>query len=90
MEAMEAILTRRSIRKYEARLVDESIQRELLDAAMNAPSSSNGQPWHFVIVTDRKTLDEIPNFHPYSKMVKEAPMVVFVCGDLQLEKGKGV
>ena len=90
MEAMEAILTRRSIRKYEARLVDESIQRELLDAAMNAPSSSNGQPWHFVIVTDRKTLDEIPNFHPYSKMVKEAPMAVFVCGDLQLEKRKGV
>ena len=74
MEAMEAILTRRSIRKYEARLVDESIQRELLNAAMNAPSSSNGQPY----------------FHPYSKMVKEAPMAVFVCGDLQLEKGKGV
>ena len=45
MEAMEAILTRRSIRKYEARLVDESIQRELLNAAMNAPSSSNGQPY---------------------------------------------
>ena len=86
MEAMEAILTRRSIRKYEARLVDESIQRELLNAAMNAPSSSN------VIFSSltRKTLNEMPNFHPYSKMVKEAPMAVFVCGDLQLEKGKGV
>jgi nitroreductase len=90
MDAMEAIFTRRSIRKYIPTPVAENTLHELLNAAMSAPSSSNGQPWHFVAVTDRKIIDEIPKFHPYSNMVKESPLVVFVCGDLQLEKGKGV
>ena len=90
MDAMEAILSRRSIRKYSSEPVTESMLHELLDAAMNAPSSSNGQPWHFVAITDRKILDEIPEFHKYSNMVKEAPLAIIVCGDLQLEKSKGV
>ena len=50
MDAMEAILTRRSIRKYKTTPIPESMILELLDAAMNAPSSGNAQPWHFVIV----------------------------------------
>ena len=90
MEAMEAIISRRSIRKYTPDAVTEGEIHELLAAAMSAPSSSNGQPWHFVTITDRQTLDEIPKFHPYSNMIKEAPLAVVVCGDLQLEKGKGV
>jgi nitroreductase len=90
MEAMEAIISRRSIRKYTPDSVTEGEIHELLAAAMSAPSSSNGQPWHFVTITDRQTLDEIPKFHPYSNMIKEAPLAVVVCGDLQLEKGKGV
>ena len=90
MEAIEAIISRRSIRKYTPDSVTEGEIHELLAAAMSAPSSSNGQPWHFVTITDRQTLDEIPKFHPYSNMIKEAPLAVVVCGDLQLEKGKGV
>jgi nitroreductase len=90
MEAMEAIISRRSIRKYTPDSVTEGEIHELLAAAMSAPSSSNGQPWHFVTITDRQTLDEVPKFHPYSNMIKEAPLAVIVCGDLQLEKGRGV
>jgi nitroreductase len=90
MEAFEAILSRRSIRKYLPTPVSEHDIHQLLDAAMNAPSSSNGQPWHFVVVSDRKLLDEIPKFHAYSGMLKEAPLAVVVCGDTSLEKTKGV
>jgi nitroreductase len=90
MEAFEAILSRRSIRKYLQTPVSEHDIHQLLDAAMNAPSSSNGQPWHFVVVSDRKLLDEIPRFHAYSGMLKEAPLAVVVCGDTSLEKTKGV
>jgi nitroreductase len=89
MDAMEAILTRRSIRKYKAAPIPESLIHALLDAAMNGPSSGNAQPWHFVVVTDRKILDGIPKFHPYSDPVKEAPLAIFVCADLHLEKNKG-
>lgn len=90
MDAMEAILSRRSIRKYTTALISDGEIYELLKAAMSAPSSSNGQPWQFVVVTGRETLDDIPKFHPYSNMIKEAPLAIIICGDLQLEKGKGV
>jgi nitroreductase len=90
MDAMQAILSRRSIRKYTADPVTESVLHELLDAAMSAPSSANGQPWHFVTITDRKTLDAIPTFHQYSDMIREAPLAIVVCGDLRLERGKGI
>jgi len=90
MDAMQAILSRRSIRKFGTASINETDIHELLDAAMSAPSSSNGQPWHFIVITDRKILDEIPKFHPYSNMIKEAPLAFIICGDLNLEKGKGV
>jgi nitroreductase len=90
MDAIEAITTRRSIRKFTTEPVSEHTLHELLDAAMLAPSSSNGQPWHFVVITDRKVLDQIPKFHQYSGMLKEAPLAIVVCGDLKLEMGKGV
>ena len=90
MEAIEAILTRRSIRKYTPAPVSEEELHTVLDAAMNAPSSSNGQPWHFVVIDDRTVLDEIPKFHQYSSMLKEAPMAIVVCGDTKLERTKGV
>jgi nitroreductase len=81
MDAMEAIFTRRSIRKYTKDPVPESLVNELLKAAMAAPSARNEQPWHFVVVSDHKILDEIPKFHPFSKMLVEAPVAILVCGD---------
>ncbi len=90
MEAMEAILTRRSIRKYSSGVVTDEQVHDLLNSAMSAPSSSNGQPWHFIVIDDRRILDDIPRFHPYSAMLKEAPLAVVVCGDTTLERSKGV
>jgi nitroreductase len=85
MDAMEAILSRRSIRKYTKVPVSESTVEEILAGAMSAPSAGNEQPWHFIIINDRKILDEIPKVHPYSQSVKTASVAVVVCGDLKLE-----
>lgn len=89
MDAMEAILSRRSIRKYTNEDVSDEIVKELLEAAMSAPSAGNEQPWHFVVIRDRKILNEIPNIHPYSGMLREAPLAILVCGDESLQKYKG-
>jgi len=88
VDAIEAILSRRSIRRYTPQAVPEGMIRPLLEAAMSAPSAGNEQPWHFVVITERRILDEIPRFHPYSEMVKEASAAILVCGDLRLEKYK--
>jgi nitroreductase len=89
MDAMDALFSRRSIRKYTAAAVREELLRELLEAAMSAPSAGNQQPWHFIIITERKLLDAVPTFHPHSLMLKEATAAILVCGDPTLEKHAG-
>ena len=86
---MKCIYTRRSIRKY----TPESVSPELLDsfikAGMNAPSAANQQPWQFVVIDDRKLLDELMTVHPHSSMLKQATAAILVCGDLSLEERQG-
>jgi nitroreductase len=89
METIDAIMTRRSIRKYTDRAVPDELVSQLLKAAMAAPSAGNEQAWQFIVIRDRALLDAIPKFHPYSAMLKYASMAVLVCGDLTLEKYKG-
>ncbi len=86
---MEAILSRRSIRKYSREDVPDDLVRELLKAAMSAPSAGNEQPWHFLVIRDRQTLDKIPGIHPYAEMIREAPVAILVCGDLNATKFDG-
>jgi len=89
LDAMEALLTRRSIRKYKEGEVSDNIIKEILTAAMNAPSAGNQQPWQFIVIRDRQTLGKITEIHSYSKMLKEAALAIVLCGDLSLEKYKG-
>lgn len=89
MDAIQAVMSRRSIRRYTQQEVSEDIVRQLLEAAMNAPSAGNEQPWQFVVIRQRRILDAIPSIHPYSHMLKEAALGIVVCGDLSLEVYKG-
>ncbi|KAF0221574.1 MAG: NADH dehydrogenase/nad(p)h [Geobacteraceae bacterium] len=89
MDALEAILTRRSIRTYKPQPIPEELITRMLEAAMSAPSAGNEQPWHFVVIKERQLLDAIPKFHPYAHMLHGAPAAILVCGDERLEKHKG-
>ena len=85
---MQHILARRSIRKYTAEPVRDDHIRKLLECAMAAPSAHNQQPWHFLVVRERELLDEVTKFHPYSSMLKQAPLAILVCGEEALAKTK--
>jgi nitroreductase len=89
MEAMEAILSRRSIRKYTGEAVDDDLVKGMLEAAMAAPSAGNQQCWQYVVITDSEILNEIPSIHPSATMVREAALAVLICGDKNLEKHTG-
>ena len=56
MEIEEAIAGRRAVREYTAEAVDEGMIRRLVDAATEAPSAVNQQPWRFAVVRDQKVL----------------------------------
>ena len=81
MEALKAIMGRRSIRKYTGEKIPEEDIKNLLEAAMNAPSAHNKQPWHFIVVDDRAVLDKVPEYHGYSKMLGQASHAMVVLGD---------
>jgi len=81
---MDAIYKRRSIRKYTSEKVPDKMLLDFIKAGMNAPSAGNEQPWYFVIIDDRDLLKKITKIHPYSSMLKQAPVAILVCADLDL------
>lgn len=89
MQALEAIMTRRSIREFQDKPVEKELIEKLLRAAMRAPSAGNQQPWWFIVVEDRKKLESISDFHPYAKMCRQAALAIVVCGDPSMEKHPG-
>jgi len=89
MDTIECILTRRSIRKYTDRPVDNAVVKQLLQAAMAAPSSANEQPWQFVIIRDRQMLNHISRIHTFSYMLDQAALAILVCEDPTLEVNTG-
>jgi nitroreductase len=89
MDALEAILTRRSVREYTDQPLSDEAVTELLRAAMAAPSAGNQQPWEFVVVRDRSILGQIAAVSPYAGMVARAQVAVVICADLNRERHGG-
>lgn len=87
---MKEIFSRRSIRSYIDKDVSDNQVKELLRAAMYAPSAWNEFAWHFVVIRDRNTLNEISNSHPYAHMLLEAPLAIIPCCDTGNFKYDGV
>jgi nitroreductase len=77
MNVLEILKSRRSIRKYKSKPVEDEKIMRCLEAAQWAPSASNKQPWEFLIVKDEKMRKKFAEIHPYAKFVAESP-VVFV------------
>ena len=85
-----AINDRRSIRKYKSgKPVTRDQLKQLLEAAMLAPSACNSRPWEFIAVTKRETLDEIVKIHPYAKMCETATAAIIVVAIPQEERPAG-
>ncbi|MGI6686051.1 MAG: nitroreductase family protein [Bacillota bacterium] len=87
-DLLNAILSRRSIRKFTSEPISDELVTELLKAGMSAPSAHNQQPWQFVVIKKREALNQIMRFHPYSTMLKEANLAILVCGDRNLFKSE--
>lgn len=72
MQLSEVIRLRRAVRAYTGQKVDEKTIRALLDAAIQAPSAMNAQPWVFAVVQDRATLQRYSDAS--KKLLLEGPM----------------
>jgi nitroreductase len=59
MELQEVIYARRAVREFLSKPVSDDTVRALIDAAIQAPSAVNEQPWHFSVVRDKALLARI-------------------------------
>lgn len=82
LSVLEAIHARTSIRSYQPQEVEDEKIEQLLRAAMAAPTATNKQPWAFIVIRDQEILNELSSTLPYTKMAKDAPLAIVVCGDL--------
>lgn len=59
MDALNAIMTRRSTRLYKEEVPAKELLEEIIEAGRYAPSGSNSQSTHFIVITDGKILGEL-------------------------------
>ena len=90
MESIEALKTRRSIRKYQNRKIPEEIITEIINCSMYSPSAFDYQPWHYIVVDRQEIFDNILKVATHAEMIKEASHAVILCGDHKLEENTGL
>ena len=79
---LEAVRNRRSVRRYQDRLIEPAVLEQLQDAMLRVPSSRNLKPWRFVFVTDKTLLKALADAKAsFGDFVGTAPLGVVVCAD---------
>jgi len=83
MDCMEAIMSRRSIRKYKSDPVTEQDLLTILEAGRWAPSAGNLQPCQFVVVKDEAQRQKVREAAMNQESLISAPVIIVVCADPQ-------
>ena len=78
--ALDVIMTRTSIRSYTGDPVSQEQLETILKAGMAAPTAMNGQPWRFIVVTDKETIKNVFASGFRGEMFTQAGAVIVVCG----------
>lgn len=83
-QVMEAIIQRRSIRKFDDQKdIPDDLLDSLLEAARLAPSGLNNQPWRFAVVRRQETKDRLAQLTHYYGIVSSAPVLIVVLLDTE-------
>jgi nitroreductase len=78
-DTLTVIHSRKSVRHFTGQDVGKELLDKILRAGMAAPTAVNKQPWSFVVVSDRKTLDNLKEGLPFAKMLDKAGAAIIVC-----------
>lgn len=81
-KTLEILRQRRSIRQFEARLVETEKVDSLIEAALRVPSSRGRNPWEFIVVTDPALLRQLGQSKENgSAFLAGAPLAIVVAAD---------
>ena len=100
MEFNEVVTRRRSVRRFSSAPVADETVKKLIECALQAPSSMNGQPWRFIVIrsqeikkqiADMKDLHCPPEKRQYSaQFLVTTPVIIIICVDCSRSYDRGV
>src|SRR3989304_758093 len=78
MEVVEAIRLKRAVREFDPRPLPDEVLQRILWAGGRAQSSKNTQPWHFIAIRDRSTLEALSRLGTYAGHLAGAALGVAI------------
>ena len=86
LDIFEAIKLRRSVRVFSKNKLDDWQVEKILDAARQAPSAGNIQPWKFIVVKKQELKKKLAEAALNQLFIEQAPVVIVVCADEIISK----
>ena len=86
-DTLKTIFSRKSIRSYKDEPVSKEKLEMLIKAGMAAPTAVDKRPWEYIVITDRKVLNQLADALPYAKMASTAAAAIIVGGDVRKQWG---
>lgn len=81
MDVMTAIRTRRSIRAYKDKPIEDEKLEAVLEAGRLAPSAANRQEWKYVVVKDKALREKLVDIANGQRFVGQASAVIVACAE---------
>ena len=78
MEVFEAVKSVLAVRSYQPKPIPNEVVKRIVESAHLTASSMNLQPWHFIVVEDRNTLEKLGAIAEYGPYIAQAAMAVAV------------
>lgn len=86
MDVIDALMTRKSIRRYLDKPISDEQILTMLKAGLSAPSAHNRRPYRFLVVKDPAVKEALGKTTIYGKMLPTAPVIIVVLGDSEVQK----
>jgi nitroreductase len=87
MSLVDVLLSRRSVRRYEKKTVPADVVKTILEAGRQAPSASNVQPWHFIVLTDDEIKEQLSHGR-WNTFIKDSAFTIVGCGYIGNDYGR--
>lgn len=86
---IQEIESRRSVRSYSERAVDDKLIEALLESARLAPSGSNTQPWHFIVIQSQEMKEKVTAADHNQSWMLQAPVFIACVADIRCRIKEG-
>jgi nitroreductase len=85
MNIIELIKSRRAVRNFSSKSLDEAIIKKVLTAGQYAPSPLNSQPWHFTLIRNKTSLKNLASTAKHAGFLADAPLLIIVSVNQRIE-----